>query len=144
MNHIGLDTAVFCNGKIAAITCNLIVNPHSLRLTHLVISANSGARIAPVSSVTDLSDLGVYLKSSFNELVNFASFRQTHFSEVSMPNYDFAEFGYPYPFSGEQNWINIPAISYWTPPGGFVISRQTQMAAKNGHIGQFKELIVVP
>lgn len=145
MIHIGLDTAVFCSGKISGTSHNLIIHQHPLQLTHLVIFVNNSERITPVSMVTELSEAGIYLDPSKNELSNLPSFTQTHFAEITMPDYDFAEFNYTYPPSrGEQTWMSIPVVSYNTPSGGFAISRQTQIEAKNGHIGQFKKLVVNP
>ena len=142
--QIGVDTAVFCDGKLCGVSHNLIVYPHPLRLTHLIISVNNRERITPVAMIIESSDSGIYLKPPLAELSTLDSFTQMHFAEITVPDYDFAEFNYTYPMSGEQSRISIPVVSYNTPPGGFVISRQTQIEAKNGHIGQFKKLIIDP
>ena len=144
MHLIGLDTAVYCNDNYCGINRHLIIHAQHLCLTHLVIFASHIERLVPISLMSEVSDMGIHLKWSSNELAKLDPFAETHFVEVSIPDFGLSEASYVYPHSGGLTWTHVPLIRYNIPPGTFVISRQTQIEAKNGYAGQFKGLIIDP
>jgi hypothetical protein len=144
MGHIGLDTAVYCNGNYCGVSRHLIIQPKGLHLTYLVVLTNHFGRMVPISMMAELSEMGVHLNCSKNELENLTPFTETHFREVPVSDFGLLEDSFFYPISGEQTWMHVPIVSYNTPPGEFIINHQTQIEAVNGHVGQFKELIIDP
>ena len=142
--HIGLDTDVICEGNTCGVSRHLIIHPQRLCLTHLVISAKHLERMLPVSTIVKVSEMGIQLNCTLGELAKFQPFTETHFTEITLPDHGLSEHNYLYPLSGGQSWMHVPVISYNIPLGAFVISRQTQVEAKNGHVGQFKALIIDP
>lgn len=139
---IGLDTAVYCHGAYCGITRHLIVHPQHLSLTHLVIFAGRIERLVPVSLISELSEIGIHLQCTPNELSKLEPFIETQFADVSLPDFGLSELSNLYPLSGGPAWTHVPLIRYNIPPGAFVISRQTQIVVKNSYRGQFTALII--
>ncbi len=151
MVYIGLDTAVYCQNEFCGVTHYLIVRPTSWFLTHLVVKpaklpgiANQVERLAPISLIRKISDDGIWLQCSVAEFTKLPPFTETFFMDIPASDYSFLEDDFVPPLSSSQTRMYIPVTKNNTPRGETVISRQVQVEAKNGHLGQFKVLIVDP
>lgn len=143
MITIGLGTAVFCESKQCGLVYQLIIQPHPFYVTHLIIKpASQIDRLIPISHITEISDDAVWLKDSIRQLNQMPPFTETRLSEMVEADYSFDEYSYWHPGTSKQTKLYAPIFHYNIPPGGVVINRQTQVEAKNGHVGQFKALVV--
>lgn len=140
---ISLDTAVFCENSQCGIVYQLIMQPPQLYLTHLVVkTANQGDRLIPTTHIAEISDDAVWLTDNMTQFNQLPIFTETALTEITEADYSFEEYGHWYPRTSKQTKIYVPVAHYNIPSGGVVINRQTQVEAKNGHVGQFKSLIV--
>lgn len=140
---ISLDTAVFCENSQCGIVYQLIVQPQQFYLTHLVVKlANQSDRVIPTAHIAQISDDTVWLTDNMTQVNQLPIFTETALAEITEADYSFEEYGHWYPGTSRQTKMYVPISHYNIPPGGLVINRQTQVEAKNGHVGQFKALIV--
>jgi len=149
--QIGLDTAVYCQNEFCGLTAYLIIRPTSWILTHIVVKpaklpaiSNRIDRLVPISHINKIADDNIWLACSIDNFAKLPPFTETLFTEISASDYSFMEYGFWAPLNSNQNWMYVPLIKYNTPSGETIISHQLQVEAKNGHLGQFKTLIVDP
>lgn len=142
MVPIGLNSTFASDGTLCGVCRHLIIQPQTLRLTNLVIYAHHNERIVPASMINSVSEKGIQLDGDLAELAKLNPFTETHYAEMEMTDNGLSEYSYLYPLSGTQTWLSVPFVSYNIAAGEFIINRQTQVEAKNGHVGQFKALVV--
>ena len=148
---IGLDTAVYCNDEYCGITRYLIVQPARMFLTFLAVKpanlqafANRVERLVPISLISDITDNGIRLECTAGDLSKLRPFTETHYTEIPESDYSMLEYGFMPPMIGSQAWMSAPVIDYNMLPGEMMISRQVQIEAKNGYLGQFEGFVVQP
>lgn len=148
---IGLDTAVYCQNEFCGVTHYFIIRPTGWFLTHLVVKpaklpgiANRVERLVALSQISEISESGIWLQCSVDEFARLPPFSETHFIEALASDDSVMEYDIISPLSSSQTWMYVPITKHNIPQGEMIISHQVQVEAKNGHLGQFKLLILDP
>ncbi len=151
MMVIGLDTAVYCQNEFCGVTHYFIIRPTGWLLTHLVVKpaklpgiVNRVERLVAISQVSEISECGIWLHCSVDEFARLPLFSETHFIEAPASGDNVMEYDVIDLPSSSQTWMYVPITKYNIPHGELIISHQVQVEAKNGHLGQFKLLILDP
>ncbi|MDX1415504.1 MAG: hypothetical protein R3293_15020 [Candidatus Promineifilaceae bacterium] len=141
--QIAIQSAVYCEDGPCGVVDQLFIRPQQLLLTHLAVKpANRVGRLLPVRHIAQVHDSGIWLSHKMTDFDKLSPVTETYITEMLESYNEIDEYESWIPMSIEHSKMFVPVTQYNFPAGSVAISRQTQIEASNGHLGQFKALIV--
>jgi sporulation protein YlmC with PRC-barrel domain len=138
---IPLDASVECSdGPVGTLT-NIIVNPATETITHLVVSEHGligSKRLLSEALVKESTHDTVFLSISKREFQEQEEFVQTEFLPSDVPAFMSDEY-LAWPM---QEWVPPILQHEAVPPGEFSVRRNAKVYASDGHVGRVDEFLV--
>ncbi len=138
---IPLDATVECSdGPVGTLT-NIILNPATETITHLVVSEHGlvgSKRLLSEALVKESTHDTVFLSISKREFQKQEEFVQTEFLPSDVPAFMSNEY-LVWPM---QEWVPPILQHEAVPPGEFSVRKNAKVCASDGHVGRVDEFLV--
>ena len=141
---IPLNTRVQCTDGLDGRAVQVIVNPITKRITHVVVEERKlphVERLVPIRFIVETGDDLVYLDCSRQELGQMTPLIEAEFLWVEIPGFD--EF-HPYLLHPYVTPGRLMTKQESLPPGELWIRRGAQVQATDGKVGWVDEFVVMP
>jgi sporulation protein YlmC with PRC-barrel domain len=141
---IHVDAKVHCNDGPCGQSTQVIVNPTTKKITHLVVKERQSPhteRLVPIRFVVDTADDLIRLGCTRHELSKMSPFIKTEFVRAEIPDYEGASEYMVLPYVIPK-WVEVKYESI--PPGELAVRRGAQVKATDGNVGRVDEFIVDP
>lgn len=142
---IPIDASVQCTDGPGGRSICVILNPHSRRVTHIVVRQEGfpyAERLVPVDLVAETSPDQLQLACSRRELEGLPPFIEAEFVPGEFPyeTYGLGEYHvWPYSLPDEE----VVMIEHeQVPPGELAVRRGSHVRATDGDVGQVDEFLV--
>jgi uncharacterized membrane protein len=154
MTNIPLSAKVECVDGPCGESITVIVNPHTEKVTHVVVKDESlsfpAERLVPVEQILESTPDLIRLRCSKEDMEAMEPFIETRYIRTSEPvpmyggfdSYQYRRYSQPYAAPAEP--VNLPVDFELVPPGELAVHRGTKVEATDGHIGEVGELVVDP
>lgn len=148
MTRIAISAAVMCtDGKCGKCT-NVIINPVTNTVTHIVVHdkglPRNHTRLVPTSQVASASETQITLKCARADVENMTPFIEERFIQESAGGQGYATgdaFIYPYVFN-DTAYDTVKERN--VPVGEFALQPGMHVATKDGKVGKLDELVLDP
>lgn len=141
---IPLNAKVQCADGMGGRVVQVIVNPITRKMTHVVVEEKKLPhieRLVPSQSVVETGDDLITLNCSRQELGQMAPLIESEFLWAEIPGLDEA---YPYLLHPYVIPGRLATKQESMPPGELGISRGTRVHATDGKVGWVDEFVVIP
>jgi sporulation protein YlmC with PRC-barrel domain len=138
-----MNAEVKCAGELCGHISNLILNPVTDTVTHIVVKSIRAPHqeyVVPVRDIVKSSANCIHLPFSSGQLENRQHFIETHFLKVEIPTYPTGSY-MVLPFVVPETKV-VSKEQMHIPPGELAIHRGTQVNALERHVGQVDEFLV--
>lgn len=143
--ELSIDAEVWCTNGVAGRSTYVVLNPATLRVTHVVVKEGSFPwleRLVPVEMVAETSPDQIRLDCTNEELQRLESFVETEFVPGQYPygDYDLGQYRlWPYVFPENEP---LPVEHERVPPGELAVRRGNHVRATDGDVGQVDEFVI--
>lgn len=141
---IPLDAAVYCIDGRAGVSSNVVVNPLTAQITHLIVRLDERPHreyLVPLEDVGETTAASINLHLTSEQLKLQEPFVVTEFIPVKIPHYE--EMAYSWPLVQTEE-VFEPVHEYRIPPGELPVHRGTEVDASDGPIGRIDEFVAKP
>ena len=140
-----IGAEVKCSGKLCGHISDLILNPVTDTVTHIVVrsvEAHHQEYVLPVRDIVDASVNCIHLPFSAEQFENMQHFIETDFLKVELPTYLTGSYRV-LPFVVPETKVVTKEHEH-IPPGELAIHRGAQVNALDQRVGQVNEFLVDP
>ena len=141
---IPLDARVQCTDGPGGRVVQVIVNPITRKMTHVVVEEKKSPqveRLVPLRSIVETGDELIYLGCSLQELGQMTPLIESEFLWAEIPGFDEA---YPYLLHPYVIPGRLMTKQQSLPPGELGIRRGTRVHATDGKVGWVDEFVTIP
>jgi sporulation protein YlmC with PRC-barrel domain len=138
-----IDAEVRCNGEVCGHISNLILNPVTDKVTHVVVKSTKAPHqefVMPVRDIVKSSVNCIHFSFPSEELENKQHFIETDYLQVELPNYISGAYRV-LPFVIPEKKV-VTKEHVHIPPGELAIHRGAQVNALDRHVGQVDEFLI--
>jgi uncharacterized protein YrrD len=142
---IPINADVECDGGLCGQISDVILNPVSDKVTHIVVKSNKVPHkeyVVPVQEIVESNANCIHLLCSAEKLENMQHFIETDYLRVEVPTYISGSYRV-LPFVVPETKVVTKEHEH-IPPGELAIHRGAQVNALDRHVGQVDEFLVDP
>lgn len=139
---IPLNALVYSSDGRVGVSTNVIVNPLTSRLTHLIVRTDERPHteyMVPVNKIGETTPASINLHMSSEELHLQEPFSVTEFIPVQIPHYESMAYSWPLV---QTDQVFEPVRHRQLPLGELLLRRGTKVKASDGPIGAIDEFLV--
>jgi sporulation protein YlmC with PRC-barrel domain len=146
MTDIPLNANVQCSDSACGKTTNLLVNPVTHKVTHIVLEDKSlgdnPTRLVPVENVTSTTQTQITLSCTKDDVAHMKPFITTNFVQESPSGLAYTtRDGYIYPYAINDT-AYAPVNERHVPLGELAVHGGMEVEASDGKVGKLDELVL--
>jgi hypothetical protein len=139
---LALDVEVFCNDGRCGRSTNVILNPITCEVTHLVVALETRPHteyVVPTSFLGETTPGSINLHCTTTELKALEPFVVEELVAVETPQYDNNVSAWPL-VTSETKWTSV--VHHHIPLGELAVRRGARVEAADGSLGNVEEFLV--
>ena len=146
------NAEVLCSDGIAGYLTNVIVNPITKQITHLVVKSywpSNHEYMVPFKQVVETATDMIMLACSLEELKTMEPFMSEQYFRTQIPDYEGWRNVYAWPMVLPVSVSNMKEVDTYitreienTPLGEIAVRRGAKVEATDGSVGQVDELLI--
>ena len=147
MTDVPINAKVECTDGALGKTTNVIINPVTRKVTHIVVKdkhlPRSDTRLVPFSNVSDMTHERITLNCGKDEVAGMPPFIQGQLIQESMKGRAYSGDAYTSQYVLNNTAYDLVQVEN-LPPGELAICSGMQIAATDGKVGKLDELVLDP
>ena len=142
---LSINAEVRCSGEVGGHISNIILNPVTETVTHIVVKRSKVPHkeyVVPVAEIDKSSAHCVYLLLSKEELENQQPYIERQYIQYQIPSYAHGDY-IMLPYAVPEKRIVVHEHEH-IPPGELAVHRGAQVKAMDRYVGRVDEFLIDP
>lgn len=139
---IPLNVTVFCTDGRAGTSSNVLINPVTSEITHLVVRLDRRKQtevMVPIDKIGETTPASINVELTAEQLGHEEAFSVTYVVPMELPHYDKTVFRWPL-VQTEHAYKQVP--HHQIPLGELAVHRGAEVEATDGSVGKIEEFVV--